>query len=506
MFRASPTDRVLHRHALWSALALAGMTAVTVAPARAAGMDAFEGARRLMLDPRLHDLHRRPAEEAARVAGELGLEAYLPAAPRGALSVTNCNDNGAGSLRGTIASAVSGDVIDLRGLSCDTISLSTGQITVAQESLSLIGRGPSQLEIRAGGGKYENRVFKHTGNGLFIVQGMTVSGGTVGGSTQNASAVGGCVFSAGTVSLGNALFVGMPELGTVVSGCRARALAAQQGLASGGGVSANRVVMANSKVTGCEIEAHSDDSGLRIDGGGGVGANSVAMLNSELTDNLEWGSKYGGGGAAIFGNGDVASLILNSTIAGNTARFGGGLSTGNETTVRNSTISGNLAEGGGGLALSGLIGSAVLDNVTITDNTATSDASGGGIMVRGETPLALRSSIVWGNFRSTSVADDIGSNVTRSFAGSNNLVGVSSVGVPADTILNTDPHLHPLGGYGGRTRTHALAPTSQAIGRGINPVGEAWDQRGPGFPRLVGQFVDIGAYEFSDGIFADGFD
>lgn len=505
MIRAWSPSRGCRRHALWSALALAGLTAAAVDPARAAGADAFEGARRLMLDPGLHDLHRRTAGEAERIAAELGLEAYLPA-PRGALQVTNCNDNGAGSLRGTIASAVSGDVIDLRGLSCNTIALSTGQITVAQESLSLIGRGPSQLEIHAGGGKYENRVFKHTGAGLFIVQGMSVSGGTVGGSTQNASAAGGCIQSAGSVTLGNALFVGVPELGAVVSGCRARALAPQQGLASGGGVFATRVVMVNSKVTGCEVEAHSDGGGLRIDGGGGVGADSLAMLNSELSDNLEWGSKYGGGGAAIFGAGDTASLVLNSTIAGNTARFGGGLSIGNETAVRNSTLSGNLAESGGGVMVSGLLGEAVLDNVTITDNAATSDESGGGILALGQTLLTLRSSIVWGNFRSTSVADDIGSNVSRSLAGSNNLVGVSIVGLPGDTIVNTDPHLRPLGWHGGRTRTHALAPTSQAIGRGINPASESWDQRGSGFPRLVGQFVDIGAFEYWERIFADGFD
>lgn len=506
MIRAWSPFRGCRRHALWSALAFAGLTAVTAATARAAGADAFEGARRLMLDPRLHDLHHRAAAEVERIARELGLEAYSTAQSRGSLQVTNCNDNGAGSLRGTIASAVSGDVIDLRGLACDTIALAGGQITVPQDSLSLLGPGPSQLEIRAGGGKYENRVFKHTGAGLFIVQGVTVSGGTVGGSTEQPSVAGGCIHSAGTVALGNALFVGLPELGAVVSGCRATASSQQQGLASGGGVFANRVVMVNSKVTGCEIEAYSDGAGLHMDGGGGIGTYSLAMLHSELSDNLEWGSKYGGGGAAILGVGGAASLVMNSTIAGNTARFGGGLSTGYDTEVRNSTISGNLAESGGGLTVSGLGGSAVLNNVTITGNAATSDSSGGGIVALGDTPLTLYSSIVWGNFRSTSVADDIGSNVTRSLAGSNNLIGVSGVGVPGDTILNTDPHLRPLGWHGGRTRTHAIAPSSQAIGRGINPAAEQWDQRGPGFPRVVGQFVDIGAFEYSERIFADGFD
>lgn len=495
--------RRIRRNALHCALMLAGTAAAEAAPLP----DAFEGARRVMLDPGLHDLHRRPAGEVARVAVELGLEAYLlPSQTRGALQVTNCNDNGAGSLRATIASAASGDVIDLRGLSCSTISLGSGQITVAQDSLSLIGRGPSQLEIRAGGGKYENRVFKHTGAGQFLVQGMTVSGGTVSGSTEYPGASGGCIRSEGTVGLGNALFVGLPELGAVVSGCRAVGLASRQGLASGGGVHAPRVVMANSKVTGCETEAYSDGVGPHMDGGGGIGTGSLAMIHSELGDNLESGSKYGGGGAAIFGGSDVASLVMNSTIAGNTARWVGGLSAGGEITVRNSTISGNVAEIGGGFGVSGLLGAALLDNVTITDNAASSDGSGGGIIALGQTQLTLRSSIVWGNFRSMAVADDIGSNVVRTFDGSNNLIGVSSIGQPGDTIINTDPHLRPLGWYGGVTRTHALRPSSQAIGRGSNPAGESWDQRGPGFPRVVGQFVDIGAFEYSDGIFTDGFD
>ena len=505
MIPASPPRAGLRRHALWSAFALAGM-ATAPAPARAAAADAFEGARSLMRDARLHALHHRPAADVERLARELGLEAYLPAERRGALQVTNCNDNGAGSLRGTIASAVSGDTIDLRGLPCNTIALVGGQIAVPQETLSLLGPGASRLEIRAGGGKYENRVFKHEGTGLFIVQGVTVSGGTVSGSFERPSASGGCIRSSGTVALGNALFAGVPEYGAVVSGCRARANAEHEGLATGGGVFAQQVIMVHSKVTGCEIEAYSDAVGLHIDGGGGIGTYRLAMLHSELGDNLEWGSKYGGGGAAILGVGGTPSLIMNSTIAGNTARFGGGLSTGYAIEVRNSTISGNLAESGGGLTVSGLGGSAVLNNVTITDNAATSDSPGGGIVVLGSTPLTLNSSIVWGNFRSSSVADDIGSNVTRSLDGSKNLIGISSVGVPGDTILDTDPHLRPLGWHGGRTRTHALAPTSQVIGRGINPAAEQWDQRGTGFARQVGQFVDIGAFEYSERIFADGFD
>jgi len=37
-------------------------------------------------------------------------------------------------------------------------------------------------------------------------------------------------------------------------------------------------------------------------------------------------------------------------------------------------------------------------------------------------------------------------------------------------------------------------------------VGVTYDQRGQGYPRIFNNTVDIGAFEFNDTIFADGFD
>ena len=50
-------------------------------------------------------------------------------------TVTNCDDDGAGSLRAAIAAASSGDTIDLTALACSTISLTTGFIGVAEDDL-----------------------------------------------------------------------------------------------------------------------------------------------------------------------------------------------------------------------------------------------------------------------------------------------------------------------------------------------------------------------------------
>ena len=82
----------------------------------------------------------------------------------------------------------------------------------------------------------------------------------------------------------------------------------------------------------------------------------------------------------------------------------------------------------------------------------------------------------------------------------------ATVTLPADT-LHDDPLLGALADNGGPTQTLALLPGSPAIDTGNNVAGLATDQRGAGFPRVMGSSADIGAYEVTaDAIFADGFD
>src|SRR5262249_35869728 len=67
------------------------------------------------------------------------------------------------------------------------------------------------------------------------------------------------------------------------------------------------------------------------------------------------------------------------------------------------------------------------------------------------------------------------------------------------TIRSTLPLVAPLADNGGPPPTMALLPDSPAINAGPNPVanfeGNQNDQRGEGFPRVVGGVVDIGAFE-----------
>src|SRR5262249_5019042 len=65
---------------------------------------------------------------------------------------------------------------------------------------------------------------------------------------------------------------------------------------------------------------------------------------------------------------------------------------------------------------------------------------------------------------------------------------------PGD-LINVNPLLGPLQDNGGPTRTHALLPGSPALEAGDNAEAPAYDQRGPGFPRIAGAAIDIGAFE-----------
>jgi hypothetical protein len=461
---------------------------------------------RALEDPRLLAAHRLDRIDQEALAAEYGLEAFLPPPAAATLAVGNCNDTGPGRLRDAPAQAVDGEVVDLRGLACSTITLTSGQIAVPR-NVSIVGPGPSALTIRAGQAKYENRIFKHTGGGSFIVQGVRLADGVSAGSVNAPSASGGCIASNGTLTLGNALFVGVPSLGVVLDHCRAIAFDASNGggLAAGGGAYAPRVALINSTVSGCEATAHG--TGLRIDGGGGVFARySLVMLASTLRGNRESGTKYGGGGAAATAA-TTPHQIVASTIEGNSADVGGGLTLGYSTKIRSSTISGNSALGGAGIIAFGIAGPQVqIGNSTITANVASDDSGGAGFYINSGASLDLQSTIVAGNFRATSVPDDVGGDGT--LGGANAFIGVAPVTLPLPPgSVTGDPRLEPLAANGGRTRTHALRPDSRAIGFGNNAAGEPFDQRGAGFARVIGAHPDIGAYEFDpDRIFVDGFD
>lgn len=214
--------------------------------------------------------------------------------------------------------------------------------------------------------------------------------------------------------------------------------------------------------------------------------------------------------------------IVGSTVAENQANnslTGGGINNFGTLTVVNSTFSGNESQRlGGGIYNNGALS---VRNSTIANNRCNVDTfnyTGGGIYSSVNGIETLQNTIVIGNTAETignsEVPDDI-SGVIESY--SNVLVGNpgtagqmvdgtngSIIGSMNGTqLLPPSEVIGALAENGGPTKTHALVGGSPAIDAGDTALAVgldgatalATDQRGTGFPRVVGSSVDIGAWE-----------
>lgn len=473
----------------------------------------------------------RHAADVGRVAAMLSrpVVATAPARPASVaqattLAVTTCDDDGGfDTLRHAVLVANSGDVIDLSGLACATITLATGAIGVGVADLTIKGPGQAALTIDAHGA---SRVFTHGSAGTLTLQGFAVANGHVAA----ADARGGCIYSNATVVLDN----------VTVSGCSAEGTT----YAVGGGLLAHYLTATSSRITGNSAHATVGIADTAVVIGGGFATLYLAKLTttviSQNTASAAAGQARGGGGASIGGMNLVGSTIthnqavasqvsynasyggglwstpgfgvLDSTIDNNSADAGGGilLAGGLDPTkfavVRNTTISGNTANlGGGGFVAESSTG-VTLTNSTIAFNVCNGSLGGGGLVISGPPKATIGSSIIADNASTgTTFAPDLSVDPSAVLSGSHDLIKLSdSMQLPADTI-GDDPQLGPLKNNGGPTRTHAIGVGSPALDAGADGAGLNYDQRGAPFFRISGAQSDIGAFEFQDTIFASGF-
>jgi len=69
----------------------------------------------------------------------------------------------------------------------------------------------------------------------------------------------------------------------------------------------------------------------------------------------------------------------------------------------------------------------------------------------------------------------------------------------AGDVLSGDPLLDPPADNGGPTPTMAPRPGSPVVDQGADPLGLGADQRGAGYPRVIGAAADVGAFEYGQG-------
>ncbi len=492
----------------------AGAALLVATPAtRPASLPAHSASSRVPFGPGVTDVLlfnanrqlRRHARAVAIIAA-LAAVAWEPANAKGAgahtlasIAVTNCDDSGPGSLRDAVAGAASGDTVDLGGLTCSAITLSSGAIEIPQDDL-YIKYSPHDGPRPTIGANLQSRIFHHTGHGTLKIEGVALENGKYDNSDifQLVDADGGCIYSAGNVHL----------VASTVGNCIATATRGAH--AAGGAIYAvGSVTMVESIVTSSTATATAE-----FNTGGGVFAHGAAYVYySTISDNMVYGPAESslGGGLAIVNAGGAPSTISHSTIAGNIADVGGGLvmsgiaNYGTSTTITNSTITGNTANIYAAAAY--LRGPVTLLSSTIALNTSSEGPSVE--LGSSNDPVRIESSIVADNGNGASDYDIGSAGYAITVAGSNDLViaVAPSITLPTDTI-SAEPMLLALADNGGPTPTLALAAGSVAIDRGDNAAASSFDQRGSGYPRIAGAAADIGAFErpTDDTIFADGFD
>lgn len=246
--------------------------------------------------------------------------------------------------------------------------------------------------------------------------------------------------------------------------------------------------------------------------GGGLflGQKDYTWLTNTTVEANSGGGIYSKRGTFLVSGGTFADNTSNSVSVGGGAGVWLETDAGNEIIIVLSTFSGNrntlAGQKGAGLFLRS---PAQLTDVTVTDNQGTTSGTGFGIWLENGAELELVNSVVANNRLGSGSGSpqysDIDGTVGTTVIGDHDFVGTSTLALPAGTIGSNDPELGPLADNGGPTRTHLPLPGSPLIDVG-HSIGN-WDQRGNGFPRVVGVAADIGSTEYSgDRIFADGFE
>lgn len=354
------------------------------------------------------------------------------------ITVTNTHDSGAGSLRQGLIDSHDGDTIDFDpSLKGQTISLISTELVVSK-SITISGLGPNLLAVSRSQNAPPFRVFHLIPGRSVTIQGLTISNGLA----PEFGCAGGILDEGSSLSLVNCTVSGNSTDGT------------------GGGI----CVDANATLT---IESSTLSGNYAGDYGGGLAnGGTLTINNSTLSGNR---GEFAAGAILNGFNGDASLIVSNSTLSGNTTQLhGGGIFNGGQSTVSNSTLSGN----------SGMTAGAIVNRLGTLDIKST-------ILNRGKLGPNLSNDSGTVTSHGYNLSSDDGGGVLNG----------------TDDQINTNPLLGPSQNNGGPTFTHQLLPDSPAIDTGdpnFTPP-PLFDQRGPGFDRIVNDRIDKGSFELQAG-------
>jgi len=373
------------------------------------------------------------------------------------------------------------------------------------------------------------------GGGIFNLGTLTVSGTTFSNNVASASSgyvsgSGGAIHNRGTLSVSDSTFTGnAAESGGAIYSSSGTTLIVENSTFTGnsapcgGGAISGRGM---TTVSGCTISDNlspgdwCEGGAAGIDNNGGIMTVSDSTISGNIgvsnaggftnyegeltvTDSAIYNNTTGGVGGGIYNWWNATLTVQSCAIYSNTAEWGGGgIYSGPESAqlfLINNTISGNSADYGGGIYNSGVL---TVTNNTLTSNAA--DVNGGGLYNKDATPT-VSNSILWGNTAPDSGPQIFNSSTTGPTISHSDIQGSggsgagwdSTLGTDGDDNLDDDPLLGPLVDNGGPTLTQALSDGSPAIDTADAGTCPATDQRG--VPRPIGTGCDIGAFEYGFG-------
>jgi len=368
-------------------------------------------------------------------------------------TVTNTEDHDVGfcttsdcTLREAITIASSGDVINFAPGVTGKFTLGGAGELFIQQSITINGPGANVLAVDGG---LATRIFEIKNGFTVAISGLTISNGFVNTPTPSfGEAQGGGILNNGKLYLTDCDVVGN--------------LIQYSGRSMGGGLCNNNGSTAI--IRRCTFDFNEVQGSEAWGGGMASRSASVIAINSTFSSNVvgpqaPLNSGIGGGVMTVA----ATVTLVNCTIASNSYVSGAG-----------ATLT------GGGIARTGG-GAVFLWNTLIANNSASQspDASG--------------------SFSS------LGHNLIGNSAGSSSWVSSDKLDAAAAPV-----NLGGLAANGGPTKTHAITVGSVAINAGDDTVNDpgadgiygngddgpiTTDQRGPGFPRILGAHIDIGAFE-----------
>lgn len=400
-------------------------------------------------------------------------------------TVTNTNDNNAGSLREAISNANTANGADTivfdSSIISQTIVLTGGEITISDE-LTITGPATGDARGITIDGNHSSRIFRVPNGIPLTLENITLTGGLEVGANNP----GGAIQCNGPLTLNDTIITGNQTTGRFSRGgglfgsdmtlnrSTVSGNLTNGPYSSGGGLIGRNITLNRSTISG------NSTSGLNS-GGGGLSGGSITINQSTISNNMASGVRSNGGGVAASGK-----VILNqSTISGNSASANGGGVFNSYGSVRldHSTVAGNSSGGGaGGVYAAHLASITIVTSITI-ENSILAGNDGPHGNVSGIAALFVRNSI-FGDLES-----ELNTNISNF---------ISNINI--SNVFSNAPDLGVLKNNGGPTQTHLPNTTSPALDAGDNALTtNSFDQRGRGFSRIVNGKVDIGAVERQQG-------